>query len=194
MKINSQWSQNDWEEALKKVFKLSRNFEEIIQFGLDNNFITEKDIMEAAEVCTRNFTDEELGQIIENKGLCETMKVIKEKYDLDEILDELPKYDILDTFNDDELLDAIENTWTLDSHDDDVREEYHRDLYEQVREEIENENEKEIQHLKEGNPDDLHKFVCDILGIGYYDKKGLEKGLKELKERMNKNSYGMKYD
>ena len=53
MKISTQWYQQDWDNALKKVWKLSRNFEEILNFGLEHNFITSSDIIHASDIYDR---------------------------------------------------------------------------------------------------------------------------------------------
>ena len=50
MKISTTWSQDDWNKALKKVWQLSRNFEEILEFGLEHGFITSADIIHASDI------------------------------------------------------------------------------------------------------------------------------------------------
>ena len=42
MKISTRWTQKDWDDALKKVWKLSRDFDEILNFGLEHGFIKQE--------------------------------------------------------------------------------------------------------------------------------------------------------
>lgn len=37
-----------------------------------------------------------------------------------------------------------------------------------------------MKELEENNGDDLHVFLCNLLGIGYYDKEGFEIKWKNL--------------
>ena len=42
--------------------------------------------------------------------------------------------------------------------------------------------------------DDYHKLICNILGVGYYDKDGFKEKMKEFIDKLNKNNYDIKYD
>ena len=48
--------------------------------------------------------------------------------------------------------------------------------------------------VEEYSPDDYHKLICNVLGIGYYDNEGFKEKIKGFIDKLNKNSYGIKYD
>ena len=197
MKISTTWSQRDWDEALEKVWKLSRDFEEILNFGLEHGFISSSDIIHASDIYkdpNKEYDDEELHEIIKDSNIYDLMKIIQEEYSLDEIIGELPTGEILDNINEDERLDSLEHTWTLDRHDDEVREIYYRECIDEWIEELRQKDKDYLDNLCDANGDELHQFICDLVGCGYYDKEGLMKGLEKLKDKLNKNSYGIKYE
>ena len=197
MKISTTWSQRDWDKALEKVWKLSRSFEEILEFGLEHNFITSSDIIHASDIYkdpNKEYEDDEIKEMIMSRGLRDTMDIIQEEYSLDDILDELPTREILENISEDDRLDSLLDSWVLENHDDEVREEYYREYIDEwVEEQIANENAK-IKELQDANSDNLHEFICDLIGVGYYDKEGFEKEFNKLKDKLNKNSYGIKYE
>lgn len=196
MKISTTWSQKDWNDALKKVWQLSRDFNEILTFGLENDFITSKDIIEASNMYqdpNKEYSDDEVKEMISSRGLRDIMGIIQEDNSLDDILDELPKDDLLDCYEDDDLLYHLEGTWSLDSHDSEVREEYDRDLREEITDDIIRIHKNYSNNLHDYDIDGLHRFICNYLGIGYYDQEGLIKGLNKLKEELNQNTYNIKY-
>lgn len=196
MKISCEWSQQDWDKALSKVWKLSRNFEEILEFGLENNFITSSDIIHASDIYkdpNKEYEDDEIKEIISSRGLRDIMSIIQDEYSLDEILDELPTNEILDSMNDDDLLDHLDGSWVLESHDDEVRTQYHNEVLEDIYNDIESDRKTQLEELQNGNPDDLHEFICNLIGVGYYDKEGFEREINNLKNKLNKNSYSIKY-
>ena len=43
------------------------------------------------------------------------------------------------------------------------------------------------------NADELHVFLCNLMGVGYYDKEGFNKKWNNLLEKLNKNGYDIKY-
>ena len=193
MKISTTWSQADWNKALKKVWELSRNFEEILNFGLEHGYITSSDIIHASDIYkdpNKTYDEFEIDDFIKSVPLSDLMKSIQDEYSLDDILEELPKDNILDEFDKSDLLDKLDGTWELDSHDDEIREETYRDYVDEWTEEMKAQDKKYIEYLYNANPDDFHKFLCDTLGYGYYDQSIVTK----LKEKLKNNSFGVDYE
>lgn len=197
MKISTTWSQRDWDDALKKVWKLSNNFEEILEFGLEHGFITSSDIIHASDIYkdpNKEYDDEELKEILDNSHIYDIMKILQEKYSLDEIIDELPTNSILENIDEDERLDSLCNTWALDRHDEEVRNQTYKEYIDDWIDECQAKEKDTINNLYDANGDTLHTLLCDIIGCSYFDQEGLNKGLEKLKEKLNKNSYGIKYE
>lgn len=197
MKISTTWSQSDWNDALKKVWKLSNNFEEILEFGLEHGFITSSDIINASDIYKdpdKEYDDEELKEILDNSNIYDIMKILQEKYSLDEIIDELPTNSILENIDEDERLDSLCNTWVLDRHDEEVRNQTYKEYIDDWIDECQTKEKDTINNLYNANGDTLHTLLCDIIGCSYFDQEGLNKGLEKLKEKLNKNSYGIKYE
>lgn len=196
MKINTTWSQQDWNNALKKVWKLSRNFEEILQFGLENDFITSSDIIHASDMYkdpNKVYDDEELKEIIKNSNIYDLMKVIQEEYSLIDIIGELPTEEILDNIDDSDRLDSLEDTWALHSHDDEIREQTYREYIDDWIDECQSNERDKLNNLSNINGDELHELICNVIGCGYYDQDEFDKCLNKFKDKLNKNSYGIKY-
>lgn len=197
MKINSTWSQKDWDDALKKVWKLSRDFEEILNFGLEHGFITSSDIIHASDIYKdpyKEYDDDDIKEMIRSRGLSDIVDILEDEYSTRDILDEFTKNEILDEMDDDDLLDHIEHSYTLEQHDNEVREIYYRECIDEWLDELSGREKEKLDELRNCYPDDLHQFICDLIGVGYYDKEGLMKGLENLKDKLNKNSYGIKYE
>ena len=193
MKINTTWTQADWNKALEKVWKLSRNFEEILNFGLERGFITNLDIIHASDIYkdpNKEYDDEEVKEMISSRGLQETMEIIQNEYSLDEILETLPQDDLLDSIPNDNMIDYLEGSYELDRYEDDIKAQYHSEVLDEVLEEIKTNNENHIANISNWNADELHYLICDIVGCGHYDNAVYNK----LKERLNKNNYGVKYE
>ena len=198
MKINTSWSQDDWNKALKKVWELSRNFEEILEFGLEHGFITNADIIHASDMYkdpNKIYDEDDIKDFIKDVPFSDLMKAIQDEYDLYDILDELPKNEILDEFDKDDLLDKLDGSWELDAHDNEIKEQVYKEYVDEWVEEMKARDKEYIENLWNANGDDLHTLICDTIGCGYYDQEGLMKGLKRLKkEKLNKNTYGIKYE
>ena len=96
--------------------------------------------------------------------------------------------------DDDDLLEHIEHSYALEQHDSEVREIYYRECIDEWLDELSGHEKEKLDELRNCYPDDLHQFICDLIGVGYYDKEGLMKGLGNLKDKLNKNSYGIKYE
>jgi len=196
MKINTTWSQRDWNNALKKVWKLSRNFEEILNFGLENNFITSSDIIHASDIYkdpNKEYDDDEVKEMIQSRDIRDIMSILQDEYSLYEILDELPTHDILENIDASDRLDSLENTWELEKHDEETKEIVYKEYIDEWIDECQTNEINSINNLSNINGDELHKFICNVIGCGYYDQNEFNKCLKKFIEKLNKNSYGIKY-
>ena len=90
---------------------------------------------------------------------------------------------LLDVFDKDDILWYLEGSYDLENHDDDVRKEYHDELYKEIFEEVESTYDFNYKQFikdiaEEYSPDDYHKLICDILGVGYYDKDRFKERIK----------------
>ena len=199
MKISTRWTQKDWDDALKKVWKLSRDFDEILNFGLEHGFITSSDIIDAAKIYSdpnKEYSDDEVEDMISDQGIRNIVNMLINKYSLDEIVDELDIDEVLDSVDKGYLLDKLDGSFELDSHDEDVREEYRDEVYEEIMSDLKSnlKNDKAMHEvISESSTDELHHLICDVIGCSCYDQEGINKGLKKLKEKLNQNIYGIKY-
>lgn len=193
MKISTTWTQADWNKALKKVWELSRDFEEILNFGLEHGYITNSDIIHASDIYkdpNKTYDEFEIDDFIKSVPLSDLMKSIQDEYSLDEILFELPKHEILENFDKDDLLEELDGSWELNQHDEEVKEETYREYVDEWIEEMKAQDKEYIENLYNANSDDFHTFICDILGSGYYDQSVVNK----LKEKLKNNSFGVDYE
>jgi len=191
MKISTQWSQRDWDNALSKVWKLARNFDEILEFGLEHGYITSSDIIHASDIYrdpNKEYEEEEVKEVITSYGLPDTMRIIQEEYDLDDIINELPEDDILDYYDDDTLYERIENSGFMECIKEEIKSDLYKEYIDEWAEEFEIDSQNQLNNLI-NNADELHTLICDISGCGYY-----ENGFEKLKEKLNKNNYGVKYE
>ena len=192
MKINCQWSVAEWKSALHKVWKLANNFDEILEYGLEQGFITNSDIIHASDIYkdpNKTYEEFEIEDFIKSVPFSDLMKIIQNEYSIDDIVYELDKDDIMNAIGDDELFSHIENSYVMDTHDDDVKEQVYREYVDEWIEEMKAQEKDYIENLYNANADDFHKFLCDILGCGYYDQSIINK----LKEKLKNNSFGIKY-
>ena len=192
MKISTTWTQTDWNKALKKVWELSRDFDEILEFGLEHGYITSSDIIHSADIYkdpNKTYDDIEIEDFVKSVPLSDLMKTIQDQYGIDDIVYELDKDDIMDAIGDDELLLHIENSSAMDMHDDDVKEQVYHEYIDEWIEETKSQEKDYIENLYNANADDFHEFLCNILGCGYYDQSIVDK----LKEKLKNNSFGIKY-
>ena len=197
MKINCQWSKAEWESALYKVWKLSNDFEEILNFGLERGFITSSDIIHASDIYkdpNKEYDDEEIKEIIRNRGIYDIMNLLQDEYDLSDILGEISSDDILSNMNNDTILDYLTDTYELDRHDEEVKNTTYQEYINEWIDEVAQLEKDRISNIENLSSDDLHCLICDIIGCGYYDKKRLFEGLKKFKDKLNKNCYGVKYN
>ena len=196
MKISTSWSQADWDNALDKVWKLSRDFKEILNFGLDHGYITSSDIIHASDIYkdpNKIYDEFEIEDFIKNVSFSDLMKIIQNQYCVDDIVDEMDKDEIMDAIGDDDLLSHIENSAIMDIHDSDIKEQVYHEYIDEWIEEL-NTNEKNyLENLQKENPDEVHKFICNLIGCGYADQNEFNKKINEFKNKLNKNSYNIKY-
>ena len=193
MKINTTWTIKDWQNALKKVWELSRNFEEILEFGLEHDFITSSDIIHASDIYrdpNKTYDDVEIEDFVKSVPLSDLMKIIQDQYCIDDIVNEMDKEEIMDVIGDDELFSHIENSVTMEMHDDDVKEQVYQEYVNEWIDEMKIQEKDYIANLYNANSDDFHKFLCDTLGCGYYDQSIVNK----LKEKLKNNSFGIDYE
>lgn len=193
MKINTTWTIKDWQNALKKVWELSRNFEEILEFGLEHDFITSSDIIHASDIYrdpNKTYDDVEIEDFVKSVPLSDLMKIIQDQYCIDDIVNEMDKEEIMDVIGDDELFSHIENSGVMEMHDDDVKEQVYQEYVNEWIDEMKTQEKDYIANLYNANSDDFHKFLCDTLGCGYYDQSIVNK----LKEKLKNNSFGIDYE
>lgn len=193
MNISTTWTQADWNNALKKVWELSRDFEEILNFGLEHGYITSSDIIHASDIYkdpNKTYDEFEIDDFIKSVSLSDIMKSIQDEYSLDEILFELPKHEILENFDKDDLLEELKDSWELNQHDEEVKEETYREYVDEWVEEMKAQDKEYIENLYNANSDNFHEFLCDTLGCGYYDQSVVNK----LKEKLKNNSFGVDYE
>ena len=173
-------------------------FDEIIDAGLDLNKCSSSDIINAAS----EYEDPEksaLEDIISESSVEDVMEAVRSEFTIEDIVGELDRDDILDCFDKDDILWYLEGSYDLEKHDDEVKEEYYHTMYEEIVEEIESTYDFNYKQFikdiaEEYSPDDYHKLICNILGVGYYDKDGFKERMKEFLNKLNKNNYDIKYD
>ena len=193
MKISTTWTQADWNNALKKVWGLARNFDEILEFGLEHGFITSSDIIHASDMYRdpdKMYDDPEIEDFVKSVPFSDLMKTIQNQYSIDDIVDEMDKGEIMDVIGDDELFSHIENSVTMEMHDDDVKEQVYQEYVDEWIDEMKAQEKDYITNLYNANSDDFHEFLCDTLGCGYYDQSIVNK----LKEKLKNNSFGIDYE
>ena len=174
------------------------SFDEIINAGLDLNKCSSSDIINAAS----EYEDPEksaLEDIISESSVEDVMDAVRSEFTIEDIVGELDRDDILDCFDKDDILWYLEGSYDLEKHDDEVKEEYYHTMYEEILEEIESTYDFNYKQFvkdlaEEYSPDDYHKLICNILGVGYYDKDGFKEKMKEFINKLNKNNYDIKYD
>lgn len=174
------------------------SFDEIINAGLDLNKCSSSDIINAAS----EYEDPEksaLEDIISESSVEDIMDAVRSEFTIEDIVGELDRDDILDCFDKDDILWYLEGSYDLEKHDDEVKEEYYHTMYEEIVEEIESTYDFNYKQFikdiaEEYSPDDYHKLICNILGVGYYDKDRFKERMKVFINKLNNNNYGIKYD
>ena len=196
MKISTTWSQADWDKALKKVWELSRDFEEILNFGLEHGYITSSDIIHASDIYkdpNKTYDDFEIEDFVKSVPFSDLMKIIQDEYSIDDIIYELDQDDILNAIGDDELFSHIENSAIMDDHDNDIKDQVYKEYIDEWIEEFYANKKSFLENLKEENLDEVHKFICNLIGCGYANQNEFNKKINEFRNKLNKNSFEIKY-
>lgn len=189
------------DETKKKLLQIiwdECSFDEIINAGLDLNKCSSSDIINAAS----EYEDPEksaLEDIISKSSVEDVMDAVRSEFTIEDIVGELDRDDILDCFDKDDILWYLDDSYELSKHDDEVKEEYYHEVYEDILNDLESTydfNYKEFIHeiCNDYSSDDYHELICDILGVGYYDKEGFKEKMKVFIDKLNKNNYDIKYD
>lgn len=179
----------------KEILKLAWqnfSFEDILNAGLELGKISSSDIIQASDIYKdpdKEYDEGEVRDMIDDVSLADLLNYIQDKYSLDDIINEIGKKDVLDSIDADDRLDSLEFTYELEQHDDDVRDNYRSEIFDDFFKEIEEQENERMKDMANWNSDDLHKLFCDIVGVGYYDSSVLEK----IKERLSNNSYNIAY-
>lgn len=174
------------------------SFDEIIDAGLDLNKCSSSDIINAAS----EYEDPEksaLEDIISESSIEDVMEAVRSEFTIEDIVGELDRDDILDCFDKDDILWYLDDSYELAKHDDEVKETYYYEMYDEVLKELEDTYDFNYKQFinsicTEYSVDDYHKLICNVLGIGYYDNEGFKEKIKGFIDKLNKNSYGIKYD
>ena len=197
MKISTTWSQRDWDKALEKVWKLSRDFEEILEFGLEHSLITNADIIHASDIYkdpNKEYDDDEVKEIIKDKGCYDMMKLMQDEYSLDEILDELQTYEILNNISADDRLESLRDTWELEQYEEEIKNEVYRDYIDEWMEEYQCTRKEILDEILPKSSDDWREFLCDhFFNCSYYDNETFNNKYNKLKEDINKSNYAQTY-
>lgn len=185
------------DNTLKEVWA-KYNLEDILNAGLSLNKISSSDIINASDIYkdpNKEYSDEEVQEIIKDRGLHDILTFIQNEYDLEDIIDDIGKNDVLDAIDEDDRFESIKYSFVLDDHDGDIREETKEECYEQIYEDVLNQLKVKDNHkkyLEDYSPDELRTYFCDMFSIGYYDDEGLNKGFSKLFQIMNKSTYNIK--
>jgi len=178
-------------ELLSRVWD-ECTFDEIIDAGFEQNACNGAMLLQAASDFNnpnQEFSDDEIKDIIKDRGLRDIMGLIQNEYSLDEILDELPNDEILDNISEDERLESLEHSWALERHDDEIRDTQYREYIDEWIEELRANEKEELEKLQDASSDDLRQFFCNLFGIGYYDEDGLFNGFRNLFDKLEKSTY-----
>ena len=189
------------DETKKKLLQIiwdECTFDEIIDAGLDLNKCSSSDIINAAS----EYEDPEksvLENNISESSIEDVMDAVRSEFTIEDIVSELDRDDVLDCFDKDDILWYLDDSYELSKHDDEIKEEYYHEVYEDILNDLESTydfNYKEFIHeiCNDYSSDDYHELICDILGVGYYDKDGFKEKMKEFIDKLNKNNYDIKYD
>lgn len=124
----------------------------------------------------------------------EIVEFCKEKFGLEKMLDQIDDDELLDTIDNGEILFYLDGTYALSNHDDDVREEGYNEGFSDCYNDLYCDKKDMINMIAEYSPDDLHKFICDVMNVGYADQSIIENSFKSIIERLNKNSFNIRYE
>lgn len=131
---------------------------------------------------------------IDDLSIKEIVKFCNKKFGLNEMLDQIDVDVLLDTIDNDEIMLYLDGTYALENHDDEIRTESYNEGYSDCHDDMYATKNEMIDSIREYSSDDLHKFICDIMNVGYADQSIIEKSFKSIIERLNKNSFNIRYE
>lgn len=174
-------------ELLSRVWN-ECTFDEILEFGLSNDYIGSESIINAASEYSdpnKEYSDDELKEIIlQNADLSLLLDIIDEKYDIRDIIDGLDSEDVLNCFDADDLIDFCE--YELRDKYNEERNEGYEEGYEDAYNDCKT---KENNILRDGNSDEKWTFLCDKFDVSYYDENLLKQKLNAMFKNFNKTIY-----
>ena len=182
-------------ELLKKVWN-ECTFDEIIDAGFELNKCGAMNLKVAADEFAnpeQEYSVEEIKEIIKQSDISDVIDALLDVYKMREIVNELGEDNVIEEIDNDDLLDYLDGTWTLDDYISNIRLESYNEGMEDAHKDYELYIDNKLNDLQKCNADELHRFICDYMGIGYYDKKGFDKHIKEVIKNLNTNTFGIKY-
>lgn len=175
---------NKDKKLLKQIWSNVNDFEEILNFGLENNFISSSDIIHVSDIYkdpNKEYDEDEVKEAMKSLDIYDLMSIIKDEYSIGEIISNLDINDILQCIDNDEMLDYLDGTYELEDHDSEVKTQYHNDVLEDIIDKLERDYTEYNKNIQNWPPDELHRFICDIVGCNRYDKTVIDKLLQKLK-------------
>lgn len=179
-------------KLLKQVWSNINDFEEILNFGLENNFISSSDIIHASDIYKdpdKEYDDEEIKEMINSTDISDLINMILDIRSIQEVINCLDTDDIMQLIDNDDMIDYLDGTWALNNHDDEVRSTYYDEVIDELATELEKKYKERYDNISNLPSDDLHRFLCDIVGCSYYDSTVIE----QLKEKAKNNNYIKNY-
>lgn len=162
-------------------------FDEILDHGLENNYIGSESIINAASEYSdpnKEFSDDELKEIIKETDLNLILDVLNEKYSTYDIIENLDESDILSCFDWDSIYDYFSTE--IDEEVSKAEEAGYEDGYSDAEKHYKD-IEKHI--LRDDHIDNKWRYLCDEVGVGYYDENGLKEKLNVLFKNFNNTIY-----
>lgn len=183
------------EDLLKEVWEIC-TFDEIIDAGFEQNKCGAIDLKVAAsefDDIDHEIDDDEFETEIHNRGIREIVSILKNLYHNSDILDEFETEEILDYWGD-EIWEYLKDTYTLKKHDEEIANQTYREYIDCWIEEIKQREKEQLMEVENYSPDELHQYICDILGVGYYDKERFIEKIKDKIKELKTSIYGEVYN
>ena len=177
-------------ELLSRVWR-ECDLNDILDYGLENGYISSESIINAASEYNdpnKEYSDDEIKDIIKDADISVVIDALKEKYFINDIVDELDTDEILDAIGWDDVYNHFEFDFM------DKEQEKYDEGYEDGREDVfedyvKNSQNQEINPIKEGTIDDKWRYLCDSFDLTHYDDIGLYNKLNKLIQSLNKSTY-----
>lgn len=173
-------------ELLSRVWN-ECTFDEILEYGLSNDYIGSESIINAASEYydpNKEFSDDELKDIIKEADLDLILDVLDEKYTIGEVIGKYDDNDVLNCFDADTLIDFCE--YELSDKYEEERNKGYEEGYEDAHKDYET---NEFHPIKDGTIDDKWRYLCNEFDLTYYDNIGLYNKILELIKLLNKSTY-----